>query len=109
MTERVFDAVLHASWQAAAIGAVVLILQVIVGRWISPRARMALWGLVLLRLALPVTPGSAWSLFNLAQREEHAKPQAAAARDLIIKVEYGPMPAGMIGAQPIRDVEVRSN
>lgn len=54
----------RASWQAS-----VLVLLVLLAQWacrarLEPRWRFALWWLVLLRLALPLAPESAWSVFN---------------------------------------------
>lgn len=58
-------AVLTASWQASVLVVLVLAVQAALGRWLSPRWRYALWSVVVLRLMLPVTPGSAVSVFNL--------------------------------------------
>ncbi|MDB6066973.1 MAG: Peptidase BlaR1 [Pedosphaera sp.] len=56
---------LKASWQAAALIVLVLIVQWTCGQRLSPRWRHGLWLLVVLRLALPWTTPSAFSLFNL--------------------------------------------
>jgi beta-lactamase regulating signal transducer with metallopeptidase domain len=56
---------LKASWQAAALIVLVLIVQWAFGRRLSPRWRHGLWLVVVLRLALPWTIPSAFSLFNL--------------------------------------------
>src|SRR5687768_7920239 len=58
-------AVARASWQACALAAVVLLLHRLFGDRIPARVRYNLWLLVVLRLALPVTPQSPFSLFNL--------------------------------------------
>ena len=60
------DALLRASWQATVLVAVVLLLQRLFGRWLTPRWRHALWLIVVARLLLPVAPASPWSAFNLA-------------------------------------------
>jgi beta-lactamase regulating signal transducer with metallopeptidase domain len=54
-----------ATWQAAVLAAVVLLVQAFGRNFLSPSSRFVLWWLVLIRLCLPVTPESAWSVFNL--------------------------------------------
>jgi beta-lactamase regulating signal transducer with metallopeptidase domain len=54
-----------ATWQAAVLGALVLLVQTLGRNWLSPANRFVLWWLVLIRLCLPITPESAWSVFNL--------------------------------------------
>jgi beta-lactamase regulating signal transducer with metallopeptidase domain len=56
---------LKASWQAAALIVLVLTVRWAFGRRLSPRWRHGLWLLVVLRLALPWTIPSIFSLFNL--------------------------------------------
>jgi beta-lactamase regulating signal transducer with metallopeptidase domain/Tol biopolymer transport system component/5-hydroxyisourate hydrolase-like protein (transthyretin family) len=58
------EGLLRASWQAAILVALVLLLLRLFRRWLAPRWRHALWLLVLARLLLPVTPAAAWSMFN---------------------------------------------
>lgn len=60
-----FEWALGAGIAAVPLAAVVLVLQLAVGRWLSPRQRSLLWGIVLLRLLLPVAPESNFSLQNL--------------------------------------------
>src|SRR5688572_31452689 len=57
--------VVRASWQACAMALLVLLLHRLFGERISARVRYNLWLLVLLRLALPVTPESPLSIYNL--------------------------------------------
>lgn len=58
--EIFFESLVHdlwrASWQVAALILLVLLVQRLLGRWLSPRWSYALWLLVGLRLALPVLP-----------------------------------------------------
>src|ERR1035438_7645604 len=56
---------LKASWQAAVLILLVLTVQWVFGRRLSPRWRYGLWLLVVARLALPWTIPSAVSVFNL--------------------------------------------
>jgi beta-lactamase regulating signal transducer with metallopeptidase domain/Tol biopolymer transport system component len=59
----------RASWQASVLALLVLAAQWIFGRRLAPKWRYALWSLVVLRLLLPVTPSSAWSVFNVGNVE----------------------------------------
>ncbi len=56
----------RASWQASVLVLLVLLAQWVCRARLEPRWRFALWWLVLLRLALPLAPESAWSVFNWA-------------------------------------------
>jgi|GEM_PF-3149877 len=58
------ERVLHATWQAASLTGIVLVLQRVLQHRLSPRWRHALWFPVLLRLALPFTPPASFSLFR---------------------------------------------
>lgn len=60
------SAVWRASWQSAALALVVVLLLRVCGDRLTPHWRFLLWGVVLMRLLLVITPGSAWSMFNLA-------------------------------------------
>lgn len=62
-------AIWRASWQAAALAVLVVILLRCSGDRLAPRWRFRLWGLVLVRLLLVVTPVSPWSMFNLMPRK----------------------------------------
>lgn len=59
------DALLRASWRATVLVAVMLLLQRLLRRWLTPRWRHALWLIVVARLLLPVAPASSWSLSNV--------------------------------------------
>src|SRR3954454_23753700 len=62
----------RASWQGAALAVVVALLLWAVGRRISPAWRFGLWGLVLLRLAMP-------AVVAVEERWIPTAPQIAAA------------------------------
>ena len=66
MIDLIGTAVWRASWQAALLAMVVVILLRAFGDRLSPQWRFLLWSVVLVRLLFVVTPGSPWSLFNLA-------------------------------------------
>jgi beta-lactamase regulating signal transducer with metallopeptidase domain len=55
----------RASAEAAVVAVVVLAAQAALGRWLPPAWRHRLWGLVVLRLVLPVPPGSPASVWNV--------------------------------------------
>ncbi len=62
----------QATWQASVLVMLVLAVQMMFGRWLNARWRYALWSVVVLRLMLPVTPGSVVSVFNLFRGEAEA-------------------------------------
>ena len=57
---------LRASWQAAVLVLLIFLVQVTFRKKLGARWRYALWLLVVVRLALPVSPHSALSVFNYA-------------------------------------------
>ena len=71
-------AIWRASWQAAALALVVVLLLRCFGERLSPRWRFLLWGVVLTRLLFVATPASPWSAFNLVRwnPESSARPIA---------------------------------
>ena len=58
-------AILHATWQAALLAAIVFIVCAALRNRLSARWRAALWMVVLARFVVPVVPASSTSLFNL--------------------------------------------
>lgn len=65
---------LKASWQAAVLILLVLAAQRAFGRRLGPRWRYALWLLVIIRLAVPLTIPSSVSLFNVVRVPKTAAP-----------------------------------
>jgi beta-lactamase regulating signal transducer with metallopeptidase domain len=63
--EYVVTLLWRVSWQASLLVLLVLLAQGLMRQRLSPSWRSALWLLVVVRLLLPVTPSSGWSLFNL--------------------------------------------
>jgi bla regulator protein BlaR1 len=61
-----------AAYYAVLLAAVVLVVNVLFRRWISAGQMALLWGLVLLRLVVPVVPSSPLSLESLLQPAEQA-------------------------------------
>lgn len=66
--ESAFTLTWQASWRACVLIAGVLIVQALAGKRLPARFRYALGLLILLRLLVPVTPTSSWSVFNLARQ-----------------------------------------
>jgi beta-lactamase regulating signal transducer with metallopeptidase domain len=68
LLDSVGPAIWRASWQAAALTALVALLLRCCGERLAPRWRFLLWGVVLARLLVVATPLSPWSVFNLLTR-----------------------------------------
>src|SRR5688500_261117 len=66
----VLEVLWRSSWQAAVLAAIVLAVQWLTRGRLPARWRYNLWLLVLLRLVIPVTPASPFSLFNLSPRPQ---------------------------------------
>lgn len=64
--EVVFGWVLQTSWQAAVLAIVIVLAQTIFRRRLSPGWRYGLWLLLLVRLLLPNSPQTSWSIYNIA-------------------------------------------
>ena len=84
----VLDVLWRASWQAAVLAVMVLIVQWLLRGRLSARWRYNLWLLVLLRLVVPVTPQSSLSVFNLSNRFVDA-PRATVATNAIAPSSVG--------------------
>ena len=76
LLETAGPAVWRASWQAAVLALVVVLLVRSLRERVSPRWRHVLWSVVVLRLLVVATPASPWSAFNLAR----LMPEASAPR-----------------------------
>ena len=74
----IMDWLLMTSLYAAVVAAVVLLCTASLRRWLTPGARCALWALVLVRLLMPGTPASRWSVYNLLTPPQPT-PQAVGA------------------------------
>ncbi len=62
---HVFAGLVHVSAQAVVLIVLILLAQAFFSNWLTPRWRYALWMLVVVRLLLPVTFDSSFSIFNL--------------------------------------------
>ena len=78
LTGGLLDVLWRASWQAAVLAAMVLLVQWLLRSRLSARWRYNLWLLVLLRLLVPVTPQSPLSVFNLLKGTAYPAPTTAA-------------------------------
>ncbi|MBI4663202.1 MAG: hypothetical protein HY735_30715 [Verrucomicrobia bacterium] len=83
MLTLIFETVLKSSWQAAVLICLVLAVQTVLGRKLAARWRYSLWFLVLIRLLIPVTPESAFSVYNLAP-DRTTYPRGAERRELAL-------------------------
>lgn len=66
--ESLFAWVLETSWQAGILALVIVFAQTVFRRRLSPAWRYGLWYLLIVRLLLPSTPQTSWSIYNLAGR-----------------------------------------
>ena len=68
-SEYALTLAIHAAAWAGLLATVVLAINVLFRRWLSSRQMGLLWGVVLLRLLIPVAPSSSFSLQNLLQSD----------------------------------------
>ncbi len=66
LLDRAVPMLWRATWQAAILIAVILVMRAVLAARLSPGWRFALWGLVLMRLLAPAIPAGPLSLFRLA-------------------------------------------
>lgn len=64
MLQNMFDWILLASWGAAAVGVLLLLLKRLLRGRLSPGWQYALWLILLCKLLLPIGPASTLSLYN---------------------------------------------
>lgn len=93
----------RASWQAAVLVVVVLAVQGVLGRRLAPQWRCALWWLVVLRLVLPVWPGSALSLFNWIGGPSRAPRSTGSASFGVVGPRRRPVAGARGRGRPPRD------
>src|SRR5947207_9601564 len=67
-----FQWILQCSWQAAVLAGLILLVQWLFRKRLSPEWRYGLWLLLVLRLLMPVSPQAAFSVFNLARLAKQA-------------------------------------
>ena len=90
-------AIWRASWQAAALAVLVVLLLRCFGERLSPRWRFLLWGVVLTRLLFVATPASPWSVFNLVPRNPEADARPIAHREADANAHAGSAQARLDG------------
>ncbi len=78
--EAAFNWVWQASLAASLLIGLVLVLQFLFGKALPPRWQYWMWLLVVLRLALPASPPSRLSIFNLRARSLRAEPGGPRAK-----------------------------
>jgi len=113
--DTVAASIWDASWHAAVVVAIVLVIRRLTRHRLPPAWRCALWTLVAVRLVLFVAPQTPLSLFSLIDRPgpvsgiQPASPAvqtAPAPASPRVSVEYGPAP---LVAEPIRHTVTRSH
>jgi thiol-disulfide isomerase/thioredoxin len=67
LASGLFEWVLQTSWQAAVLVGMILLVQQLFRKRLSAGWRYGLWMLLVLRLLMPATPDSAFSVFNAAR------------------------------------------
>jgi beta-lactamase regulating signal transducer with metallopeptidase domain/5-hydroxyisourate hydrolase-like protein (transthyretin family) len=92
LLDTIGPAIWRASWQAAALALLVVLLLRCFGERLAPRWRFLLWGVVLTRLLLVATPVSPWSLFNLVRWHSEASAWPIAQRE--VDAATTPVPHG---------------
>jgi len=77
LTQTAFDWTWKTSLYATALIVLIIALQRMLARWLTPRLRYSLSLLILIRLLLPTAPSSAWSFENLFPRNARTANQMA--------------------------------
>ncbi len=93
--ESVFAVVLHTSWQAAALAALILLTQRALGSRLAAGWRYGLWLLLVTRLLLPVSLPAPISVFNLSKL-----PVARLAAGRLNEISSPPPLASTLRASP---------
>src|SRR2546430_2348657 len=104
----VLDVLWRCSWQASVLAVVVLGVQFALHKHLSARWRHALWGIVLLRLLIPVTPPSPWSLFNVAPHARGPQFSLAAITGTIAHTPQHPLDFGELSRPAVSQDSPRS-
>src|SRR5688572_20822408 len=105
--ERVFGAVLEATLLGSMLIVLVAVVQRVAGKRLGPSWRFALWGIVLVRLLVPIAPESRWSVFHAGQwfAEEKAAPvvrMQGAPANLVLPATAGePVEVGFPAEAPV--------
>jgi bla regulator protein BlaR1 len=96
--ESAFTLIWQVSLRACVLIVAVLIVQILAGKRLPARFHYALSLLVFLRLLVPVTPASSWSVFNLARS---VRPAPAVAPILASRVSAAVMVAPHLIQSPV--------
>jgi beta-lactamase regulating signal transducer with metallopeptidase domain len=63
--ESFWDLMLSAGWNAGCLAVMVIVIELLFGRWLAPKYRRILWLMVAVRLILPIAPSSSLSMLNV--------------------------------------------
>jgi beta-lactamase regulating signal transducer with metallopeptidase domain len=91
----------RASWQASIVIVLVLLVQWVLRKHLTPRWRHALWLLVVIRLALPWTVPSPVSLFNWVGGGSPSAPSALAPAMTVAETAPGQEGAAPMASAPV--------
>src|SRR5258708_5342296 len=70
LTVQIFAWVVRTSWQASVLALLIVLVQVVLRKKLSPGWRYGLWLLLVARLVIPIPPCSPLSIFNVAKLPE---------------------------------------
>ncbi|QDT52294.1 Regulatory protein BlaR1 [Caulifigura coniformis] len=101
------EPLVFAAGYAALLAAIVLVINVAGRRWLTVGQMAVLWGLVLVRLALPVAPALSFSLASLWNRTAMAVEQLTHKEEPVILPVTRNLEAAPAHAQAAPDVELK--
>src|SRR5665213_1301949 len=88
--DGIFRWVLQSSWQAAVLVGLIMLAQLLLRKRLSSSWRYGLWLLLLVRLLMPFSPQSAFSIFNVT-RAAPFHPFAPYALPVTVGAPYSPV------------------
>lgn len=89
---------IHASLWGTLLASVPLLLTLLFRRWLTARQLVFVWGIVLLRLFLPVAPSSSFSVQNLVRLMDRVQANAVRIHDDGTQEELGPLTGAELAA-----------
>ncbi len=93
--------VVHATWQASVLAAIVLLVSFCCRRRLDSRWRFGLWLVVFARLALPVLPGASWSVFQWLPHDTPSSMEAPEPPVATRRIESPSRPASDFGSRTV--------
>src|SRR6185312_11252237 len=102
-SEHALMLALYAAASSALLAVVVLVINMLFRRWLSSRQMGLLWGIVLLRLFVPIAPSSPLSLQNLCAAvfsSEQTEIMGEHVSDVGRKSDLYPAPPAAVASMP---------